>query len=394
MFFSHESNDVQQSSFSQNTSTSYSQSVCLNDAAANTSVSSTELGTSPKENFSPKASSSKPLSKTVSTPKVTNEVSNIRHKSKINCNPNDIGLQIDRIPQMTDAEKLKFADDIWKPKGNYAFPKHEGCGRSWLFNISYLTPNSAKYYPWLAYSVHLDGVFCVLFGHKTAKCKIEKLFTEPLTRWNGMNSRFQAHDKSELHKAAMDVMLTLKKQRHGEVYSITTVIDRKKAERIEQNRNKILPVIKTVIFCAKQNIPMRGHRDDPKYLEDSSNNPGNFQALLQFRVDSGDTVLENYLKTCPKYASYRLKTVQNEIVSCIGNFITRKLADEIKRARFFPVIADEVTDASTTEQMSLVIRFIDDKSQVREKFIRFIECESTGAEYLVFRKYFQHCLWI
>ena len=115
---------------------------------------------------------------------------------------------LDRIPIMTDAEKLRYLDNIWKPEGNFVFPQHKNNGRNWRFSSTYLTPNSAKHFSWLAYSAHLDGVFCyvcVLFGHKTAKCKIEKLFTEPLTRWNGMNVWFQAHDKSELHKTAMDV---------------------------------------------------------------------------------------------------------------------------------------------------------------------------------------------
>ena len=32
-----------------------------------------------------------------------------------------------------------------------------------------------------------------------------------------------------------------------------------------------------------------GIRDDGKALDDSDNKPGNFQALLQFQCDAGDT---------------------------------------------------------------------------------------------------------
>ena len=31
-------------------------------------------------------------------------------------------------------------------------------------------------------------------------------------------------------------------------------------ERIESNREKLSPIIKTVVFCGRQNIPLRGHR--------------------------------------------------------------------------------------------------------------------------------------
>ena len=36
------------------------------------------------------------------------------------------------------------------------------------------------------------------------------------------------------------------------------------------------------MFCGKQNIPFCGHRDDSRHLNDKC---GNFQALLDFRID-------------------------------------------------------------------------------------------------------------
>ena len=39
---------------------------------------------------------------------------------------------------------------------------------------------------------------------------------------------------------------------------------------------------KSIHFLAKQNLPLRGHRDDSQHLNDKAVNPGNFQELLQF----------------------------------------------------------------------------------------------------------------
>ena len=44
-------------------------------------------------------------------------------------------------------------------------------------------------------------------------------------------------------------------------------------------------IVKTVIFCGQNNIPLRGKRDDNP---DDSNLQGNFQALLDLCIDSGD----------------------------------------------------------------------------------------------------------
>ena len=111
---------------------------------------------------------------------------------------------------------------------------------------------------------------------------------------------------------------------------------------------------------------MRGHQDDFKHLNDIMNNPGNFQELLKYRIDSCDKVLENNFKHCPKNATYRSKTTQNAVINCIGKFIRQKISSEIQTARFFSIMADETTDAGHKEQISLVIRFIDESSQDRE----------------------------
>ena len=71
-------------------------------------------------------------------------------------------------------------------------------------------------------------------------------------------------------------------------------------ERIEKNRQKLKSILKTVIFYGQHEIALRGHRDDSKYY-DSTSNVGNFQDLLNFRVECGDIILEELtLPNMPK----------------------------------------------------------------------------------------------
>ena len=63
--------------------------------------------------------------------------------------------------------------------------------------------------------------------------------------------------------------------------------------------------------------------------------------------------------------------------------------DEIKVAKFFTILADEVGDVSGKEQLALVIRFVDEGGIVREEFLKFILCEEgvSGVkltEYIIF----------
>ena len=58
--------------------------------------------------------------------------------------------------------------------------------------------------------------------------------------------------------------------------------------------NVLENIIKTVLLCARQNIPMRGHRDDSTHELDPSLNTGNFKAMLSYRADGGDDQLQTH----------------------------------------------------------------------------------------------------
>ena len=85
-------------------------------------------------------------------------------------------------------------------------------------------------------------------------------------------------------------------------------------------------------------------------------------------------MLEEHLKNGPKNASYISKNSQNELIKCCGQVITEKII-EVKRNKFFSIIADEAADCSNKEQLSLVLRFVDDDLNIREDFIQFIHCK-------------------
>ena len=136
-------------------------------------------------------------------------------------------------------------------------------------------------------------------------------------------------------------------------------------------------IVKTVIFCGQNNIPLRGKRDDNP---DDRNLQGNFQALLEFRIDSGDLKLKEHLENAPRNATYRSKTIQNEIIETVGNYISSKIIAEVKQSRMFSVMADEAADVSNKENLSLVLRYVDSSKNIREEFVGFYLCgeETTG----------------
>ena len=150
--------------------------------------------------------------------------------------------------------------------------------------------------------------------------------------------------------------------------------------KILENRKRIIPIIDTIKLCGRLALPLRGHKDNSAFHLDvgasSSDQVGNFIELLNYRVHGGDVDLGNHMRTHAKNASYLSAPVQNELIKCCGDVITDRLVKEIKESKYFSILADEASGCSNKEQMSLVIRFVDSSSNIREDFVRFVHCKS------------------
>ena len=169
---------------------------------------------------------------------------------------------------------------------------------------------------------------CVLFGCETGHngSKLTKLFKEPLTNWQNTATKLEEHEKHSLiHRDAMLSLVHFRSVMTGENIDIDEQADNMRSERIQHNRDILSSITKTVILAGKQNFALRGHRDDSQHY--TSANPGNFQALLDFR---GHKATDNISKLRKKNATYRSKMIQNKLIEIVRNQIQEKIVSEIK----------------------------------------------------------------
>lgn len=91
-------------------------------------------------------------------------------------------------------------------------------------------------------------------------------------------------------------------------------------------RKRLIPIIKTIIFCGHNNLSLRGHRDDGILDIDSAivRNQVIFQSLLAFRIYSRVTELTNHIKSCQKKIVTRLvKQFKIKLLTfCIKSLLT------------------------------------------------------------------------
>ncbi|XP_039298901.1 52 kDa repressor of the inhibitor of the protein kinase-like [Nilaparvata lugens] len=159
---------------------------------------------------------------------------------------------------------------------------------------------------------------------------------------------------------------------------VNNLINEERLSQSQKNRQKLLSIVKTVILLGRQNIPMRGHRDDgPLNLEmsDTVSNEGNFRALIKFRIDAGDKVLEDHINTSSSRSTYISKSTQNNIIECCKAEITDVILSRIAKAELYSIMFDETSDISQRAQVSIVLRYVhfEKEFEIREDFITFID---------------------
>lgn len=302
---------------------------------------------------------------------------------------NDIGNFV-AVSQVSDSTKFEMLKNCWRPLNCFSFPKIRQGKQDRSFQTSWL-----ERFPWLAYSHKLQGGLCrvcVLFG-KLSGGKSDQvlgcLVTGPLKNYKKAIEILINHGNSDYHKNNMLKSVNFTGVMEGKSGDIISAVNTAVMDKIRKNKQKLVPIIKTILLCATQNIPLRGHRDDgiikinPIDRDHNRGNEGNFRALLKFRIDSGDEILKQHLSECPNNASYISKTTQDELISSCGAVLLKQIVSEIHKNRYFTISVDETTDCSIKEQMTVCARFVDTgKPCIKEVFLGFIEIESLTGEFL------------
>ena len=234
------------------------------------------------------------------------------------------------------------------------------------------------------YSKSQDGGYClpcVLFspGSQTAGNR-GVLVRTPFKRWTKVSDVCRGHEQLKYHLDAQVAFEAFKSNMIRPEKSVASQLDGQRAEHLRKNQELIKSIAKTVHFCGKQGIALRGHRDDSTAT--SSSNRGNFRELLDFRAEAGDEHLQDHFKSRQGNAMYSSKTIQNQLIEVIEDQVRSRIIDSVQASRYFSILCDEVTDVSGMEQLSLVLRFVDQSNSIREEFVDFVQVERITGEVL------------
>lgn len=106
----------------------------------------------------------------------------------------------------------------------------------------------------------------------------------------------------------------------------------------------------------------------------------NLQQILRMKAKD-DQNLAQWLKR--KQNVYTSPEIQNEVIKLMGISNLRKVTADCQSSPFLTSMADETTDASNQEQVTLFIRWVTEDFDVHEEFLGLYSVNSINADTLV-----------
>ena len=195
---------------------------------------------------------------------------------------------------------------------------------------------------------------------KTTK-KLAKL--SGFSKWHKVGDKLKSHVNNGSHSTAMTAASGFKERFEKPSSTLTFGYDNQRTERAQHNR-EILKWVITIELCRKQCIAFRGHCES---VSSNEKNWGNFLATSNLLAQTNHNMQNRLTSPVTKNATYLSPKIQNEIINIIGyDILQADLINEIKEAKFFSKLADEV-ESHKVEQLPICIRFVDKNNNIRDE---------------------------
>lgn len=228
---------------------------------------------------------------------------------------------------------------------------------------------------WLVYSSSANALFCYV-------CKLfsrnnDALCTTGFTDWQNISARIGSHETSFSHRQAVNSLsqMMLKSNR----------IDSKLLEQNENEKmywkNVLLRVFEVIKFISQRGLSIFGNNETVGSVQN-----GNFLGILEL-VSKFDPFLAEHLNSHANkgqgHVNYLSSSTVNDMIQIMADIVLKQIVSEIHESQYFGVIVDSTPDITHTDQLCIVIRYVESKTnEPVERFLKFVPIQSHAAEHL------------
>ncbi|XP_058758385.1 uncharacterized protein LOC131631618 [Vicia villosa] len=233
-----------------------------------------------------------------------------------------------------------------------------------------------KNYTWIEYSESKDAAYCFYCFLVKPPGRAEHFGYEVFNKdgfkdWKHASKGFKDHigSHNSNHNSCMKHYDDYNNQRQ----SVTSIFARATRESEELYKIRLTCSLDCIRYLIAQGIAFRGH--DESY---NSLNKGNFREMVDW-VKSNDEKVRDAFGRGPKNCTMTSGDIQKELATCCAHEVTKVIMEELGERQIF-VLIDESRDISVKEQMAVMLRILNDKGKVVERFIALHHVKYTTSE--------------
>ena len=158
-------------------------------------------------------------------------------------------------------------------------------------------------------------------------------------------------------------------QKHG----IQSIVERQSVRQEIDYRVQLTATVDLIRILLRQGLAFRGHDES-----ESSKNAGNFLEFMRFLGDHNEEIDQIILDKAPHNLKLTAPAIQKDIVNACAEETTQEIIAELGD-ELFAVLVDEARDASNKEQMAVVIRYVNKRGYVVERFLGIVHVPNTTS---------------
>ena len=226
-------------------------------------------------------------------------------------------------------------------------------------------PAWSNKWPWMEYSEDQGGMFCsVCKKHGKIPVQARGAWVQrPISNWVKATELLSKHANSDWHKTAVEKsVLADAAEQQGDIMQ---QIERISEDEKRRNLIVVKKLVRSLYFLVKHRIP----------------HTTTFNDIVTLQIENGDKELEQHRNLCARNASYMSNITVAEFLTSISFHIEQKLLDQLRNSKFLSIMADESTDVSSYEEMSICARWIQEGKPV-EHFLGILRAHETDAQSL------------
>jgi len=218
--------------------------------------------------------------------------------------------------------------------------------------------------PWLIYSKTTGKEFC---GPCRLFIQDSYLASEEYNDWRSASVRLKEHENSSCHRTGVVKLM----DRGNTIQRI----DSKLIEQVNQEkiywRSVLIRIVAIVKKLGSRGLPFRGHDE----IIGSVNN-GNFLMIVELLSEFKPFLSQHitrFKNSGSGTTSYLSSTVYEEIIKLMANKVKKAIIIQIKTSKYYSIIVDSTPDILNIDQLSLIVRFINEKGNPMERLLAFID---------------------